>query len=84
MLLVKKLPANAGGIRDVGLIPESGRSPGERHSNPLQYSSLENPRDRVWQATFHKVTKSQTLLDRADNLVNGTLTRVVRTEDLME
>ena len=35
MLLAKKLPANAGGIRDVGLIPESGRSPGERHSNPL-------------------------------------------------
>ena len=51
MLLVKKLPASARGIRDVGLIPESGRSLGECHSNRLQYSCLENPMDRgVWQA----------------------------------
>ena len=59
MLLVKKLPASARGIRDVGLIPESGRSLGECHSNRLQYSCLENPMDRgVWQAKVHKVTKS--------------------------
>ena len=48
---VKSLPANSG---DLGLIPGSGRSPGEVNSNPLQYSSLENPVDRgAWQATVH-------------------------------
>ena len=36
---VKNLPANAG---DASLIPELGRSPGERNGNPLQYSYLEN------------------------------------------
>ena len=46
MLVLKNLPANAGDIRDVGLIPGSGRSPGRGHGNPLQYSCLENPMDR--------------------------------------
>ena len=41
--VVKNLSANAGDIRDGGLIPGSGRSPGEGHSNPLHYSCLENP-----------------------------------------
>ena len=45
-LLVNNPPANAGEIRDTGSIPESGKSPGEVHSNPLQYSCLENPVDR--------------------------------------
>ena len=45
-LVVNNLPANAGDIRDAGLVPESGRSPGEGHGNPLQYSCLENPMDR--------------------------------------
>ena len=45
-LVVKNTPANAGDIRDMGLILESGRSPGEGHGNPLQYSSLENPMGR--------------------------------------
>ena len=45
-LVVKNLPANAGDIRDVGSIPGSGRSPGEGNGNPLQYSCLENPKDR--------------------------------------
>ena len=44
--MVKNLPANAGDIRDVGSIPGSGRSPGGGHSNPLQFSCLENPMDR--------------------------------------
>ena len=44
--MVKNLPANAGDIRGAGSIPRSGTSPGERHSNPLQYSCLENPTDR--------------------------------------
>ena len=60
-LVVKNLPASSGDIRDVGSIPGSGRSPGGGHGNPLQYSCLENPRDRgAWQATDHGVTKSQT------------------------
>ena len=44
--VVKNLTANAGDIRDVGLIPESGNSPGEGSGNPLQYPCLGNPMDR--------------------------------------
>ena len=58
-------PANAGDIRDVGLIPGLGRSPGEGHANPVQCPCLENPMDRgAWLATAHGVTKSQTQLKR--------------------
>ena len=47
----------------MGLIPESGRSPGEGNGNPLQYSCLENFIDRgAWWATAHGVAKSQTWL----------------------
>ena len=60
-LVVKKLPANAGDIRDAGSIPGMGRSLGGGHGNPLQYSCLENPMDRgAWQATVYGVAKSQT------------------------
>ena len=45
-LVVKNPPASAGSIRDVGLIPGPGRSPGGGHGNPLQYCGLENPMDR--------------------------------------
>ena len=41
--MVKTPPAKAGDLRDAGLNPGSGRSPGGGNSNPLQYSSLENP-----------------------------------------
>ena len=59
-LVVKDLPARAGDVRDVGLIPQSGRSPEGRNGNPLQYSCLENPMDRgAWQATVNRVAKSQ-------------------------
>ena len=44
--VVKNLPTYAGDIGDVGSIPGSGRFPGERNGNPLQYSCLENPTDR--------------------------------------
>ena len=44
--MVKNLPANAGDIGDVGLIPGSGRSPGEGNGNSLQYSCLGNLMDR--------------------------------------
>ena len=53
--MVKNLSANAG---DAGLIPGSGRSPGEGNGHLLQYSCLENPLDRgAWWATGHGVTK---------------------------
>ena len=55
--LVKNLPAN---VSDMGLIPESERSPGEGNGNPLQYSCLENPVDReAWHAVVPGVSKSQ-------------------------
>ena len=63
--MVKNPPANAGNVREAGLIPGSGRSPGGGPRNPLQYSCLENPKDiGAWQATVHGITKSQILLKR--------------------
>ena len=59
--MVKNLPAKAGDIGEEGSIPEMGRSLGEGHGNPLQYSCLENPMIRgAWQAIVHRVAKSQT------------------------
>ena len=59
--LVVKNPANTGDIRDVGLIPGLGRSPGGGRGNPLQYSSLENPMDRgAWRAAVCGVAQSRT------------------------
>ena len=59
--MVKNLSDNEGGIRDVGLIPGSVSSPGGGHGNPLQYSCLENPRQRNLAGyTIHGVAKSQT------------------------
>ena len=57
----KNLPANAeGNAGDAGSIPGSGRSPGEGNGCPLQYSCLENPRDRgAWWATVQRVAKSR-------------------------
>ena len=53
--VVEKLPAKAG---DPGLIPGSGRSPGERNGTPLQYSCLANPMKRgAWQVTVHGMAK---------------------------
>ena len=61
--MAKNSPADAGDTGDPGLIPGSGRSPGGRNVYPLQYSSLKNPMDRgAWQATVHRVAKSQTQL----------------------
>ena len=60
-LVVKHSPANTGDIRDAGSIPGSGRSPGGGHSNPLQYSCLENPMDRgTWWTMAHRDAKSWT------------------------
>ena len=50
---------NAGDLSDMDWIPESGRSPGGGHDNPLQYSCLENPMDRGVQWTIvHEVAKN--------------------------
>ena len=63
VIVVKNLPTNAGYLRDMDLIPGSGRHPREGHGNPLQYSCLENPMDRrAWRATVHGVSKSQAQL----------------------
>jgi len=51
-------------VGDQGLILGSGRSPGERNGNPLQYSCLENSMDReAWWAEVHAVAKTQTGLN---------------------
>ena len=56
--VVKNPPANA---EDMGLIPGSGRSPGGRNGNPLQYSCLENSINRgAWRAIVHGAAKSRT------------------------
>ena len=63
VLVAKNLFANAGDIRDSGLIPGLGRSPGGQYGNLLHFSCLENPMDRqAWWAKVHGVTKSQTQL----------------------
>ena len=60
-LVVKNSPANAGDVRNTVLIPALGRSPGQGHGNPFQYSCLKNPMDRgAWWFTVHGVAKNQT------------------------
>ena len=61
VLLIKNPPAGAGDVRNRGLIPGSGKSPGIGNGNPLQYSCLENFMGRgAWWSTVHGVAKSQT------------------------
>ena len=58
-LVDKESACNAGDTGDVGgLIPGLGRSPGDGHGNPLQYSSLKNLMERgaCW-ATIHRVER---------------------------
>ena len=61
VLVVKNPPAKAGDTGVTGLIPGLGRSPGEEHGNPLQYSRLENSKDRgaLW-AIVRGAAKNQT------------------------
>ena len=57
----KESSCNAGDTTDVGLILGSGRFPGVRNGNPLQYSCLGNPMVRgAWQTTVHGVSESDT------------------------
>ena len=59
--VVKNPPANTGDVRDMGLLPGSGRSPGEGSGNLLQYSCLENSMDRgASRVAVHGVTNSWT------------------------
>ena len=70
--MVKNPPANAGDVRDSGLIPGSGGSPGGGHGNPLQYPRLESPRDReAWWAAAHRVTTSWIGLKRISTRAHG-------------
>ena len=63
--MVKNPPAHAGDLKDVGLIPGLGRSPGGGHGSPLQYSCVENPMNRGAQrATVHRVARIWTRLKR--------------------
>ena len=64
-LVVKNLLASAGDTGDMCSIPGSGRSPGGRNGNPLQYSCLQNPMDRgVWQSPVYRVEKGWTQLSK--------------------
>ena len=60
VLIVKNPPANAGDIRDAGLIPKPGRSSGGGQGNPLQYS-----------CAVHRVAQSQTRLKRLSTIAPG-------------
>ena len=64
-----EVKVSAYGAGDLGLIPGSGRSPGEGNGNPLQHSCLENPMDGgAWWAPVHEVAKSQTRLSNFTSL----------------
>ena len=76
VIVVKNRPANSEDVKDLDLIPGSGRSPGGGNGYPLQYSRLGNPTNRgAWRATVHGVTKSQRQLKqlstRTHNRVQG-------------
>ena len=61
VVLVVNPLANTGDIRNTGLIPGLGKSPGKGNGNPLQYSCLGNPIDReAWWITVHGVAKGWT------------------------
>ena len=66
VLVLKNPPANAGDIRDLGSIPESGRSSAGGNGNPLQNSCLENPMDRgAWWAAVHRGCKELDVTEHA-------------------
>ena len=60
--MVNNLPTNAEDTGDMDLVPGLGRSPGEGHGNPLQYSCIEDPMERgTWQATVYRVAELDTI-----------------------
>ena len=77
----KESTCNAG---DLGSIPGSGRSPGGRKGNPLQYSGLENPIVRgAWWAPVHGVEQSQTRLKRLSSSSSSSLGQRSRKQNLL-
>ena len=74
--VVKNLPVKAVDTRDEGLIPRTGRSPGEGNGVPLQYSHWKNPMGRgAWRATVHGVSKTQTQLEQLSTHIHTQLCR---------
>ena len=70
-LVVENICVNGGDVRGMGSISGLRRSPGGGHSNPLQYSCLENPKDRgAWRATVRGVAKSQTQMSDFHSLTH--------------
>ena len=64
--MVKNPPANAGDVRDAGLTPRSGRSPGAGHGKSLKHSCLRNPLDReAWRAMVHWVARESDATEHA-------------------
>ena len=84
--MVRNLLANAGAPGDAVSIPGLGGTPGRKHGNPLQYSSLENPMDRgTWWATVPGIAKSCTRLKRLITQLNSlVLTRARATFQLLK
>ena len=72
---MKNLPANAGDARDVGSIPESGRSPEGGSGNPFQYSCLKNAMDRG-ALTVHGIAELDTT-EHVHNVTIYTITLIV-------
>ena len=73
--MVKNPPADAGDVRDTGLMPGSGRSPGGGHGNSLQYSCLENPMDR-WSRVVYRPWSCKnldTIWHESTHIINYTL-----------
>ena len=70
VIVLKNLPANAGDVRDEGLISGSGRSPGEGHSNALQYSCLENPHVQRTMMGYHPWGRKQLDMTERPNTYN--------------
>ena len=72
-------PVTNGDVEDDGLIPGLVRSPGGENGNPLQYFCLGNPMDRgAWQATIHKVTKSEDTTEHACMHTNLIITQQIQ------
>ena len=72
VLEVKNLPANAGDIRDAGLISGLERFPGGGHGNPLQYSCLGNSMDRgAWWDTGRKESEWTQQLNSSSRIAIG-------------
>ena len=76
-LVVKNLTANAGDLRDEGLISGLEKSPGGRHGNPFQYSGLENPHGQRSLAGLQSIgLQSRTRLKRLNTHVGQNIVYV--------